>query len=72
MRTDTKWYKTMLKKYGSEEAVKQEMARRQAKSRETYGGGGGFAHLKMTDPEKFKEITAKGGKRGKRGKAKNV
>ena len=34
----------------------------QKKSRETYKGTGGFHSMKKTDPERFYEITSKGGK----------
>lgn len=67
MNKESKWYKGMLKKYGSEEAISEVMRGFQKKSRETYKGTGGFAHLKKTDPERFKEITSKGGSRAKRG-----
>lgn len=58
----------MIKKHGSEHAVRLIMAERQNKSRETYKGGGGFAYLKETDPEKLKQITAKGGRTSRRTK----
>lgn len=58
---------SMIKKYGSEEAVKEEYRRRQAKSRETYKGTGGFAYLKKHDPEKLSKISQKAGKTSKRG-----
>lgn len=52
-------------KYGGEEGFKEHM-----KSIASEGGkkssGGGFAYLKKHDPERFKEISAKGGKLGKR------
>lgn len=50
----------MVERYGSEEAVREEMARRQLKSRENYSGTGGFAHLKKTDPAKLKRIAKEG------------
>lgn len=51
-----KWMAAMVEKYGSEEAVREEMQRRQQKSRQTYKGKGGFAYLKEHDPEKLKNI----------------
>lgn len=58
---------TMLRIYGSEEAVKEEYRRRQAKSRKSYKGTGGFAYLKKNNPDKLKKISIKGGKTPKRG-----
>jgi general stress protein YciG len=52
-----KWMETMIKKFGSEEAVKQEMRRRQEASRKTYKGTGGFASLTK---EERQEISKKG------------
>lgn len=49
-----------------EEAARAEMRKRGAKSKRNLGGTGGFAKLKADDPEKFKEITSKGGKTSKR------
>ena len=59
--------KDLIEKYGSEEAVSEHYRQMQVKSREKYKGTGGFHHLKKTDPEKFKEVTSKGGRRSKRG-----
>lgn len=56
----------MVTKFGSEEAVKEEMQRRQKVSRENYSGDGGFRRLKETDPERLKEIQSKGGRRAKK------
>lgn len=60
---------SMIKKYGSEEAVKEEYRRRQAKSRETYKGTGGFAYLAQNDPEKLSQLSKKGGQSSKRGES---
>jgi hypothetical protein len=55
----------MIEKYGSEQAVKDEMRRRQLKSRENYKGTGGFAHMSKQDPDKFKQVSSRGGRSGK-------
>lgn len=68
MRKDTKWYKTMLEKYGSDEAIAEVMRERQRKSRETYTGGGGFRYLVENDPEKMKQISKLGGRISRRKK----
>ena len=47
----------MLERYGSEEGLSQEMARRQVLSREKYSGDGG---LRSMSPEKRAEISRKG------------
>lgn len=57
----------MIKRYGSEEAVSEEYRRRQALSRKTYKGTGGFAYLKKHDPDKLSNISKKAGKKSKRG-----
>lgn len=59
-------YEKLVAEVG-EEAAKEEMRRRGANSKRNLGGQGGFAKLKAEDPEKFKEITSKGGKSSKRG-----
>lgn len=51
-----KWLATMIKKYGSEEAVKEVLRAGQKKSRENYAGTGGFA----ANPELAKEAGKKG------------
>lgn len=51
---------TLLKKFGSEEALKEHYREMQRKSREKYKGTGGFAYLKKHNPEKLKEISDKG------------
>lgn len=50
-----KWLDAMIKKHGSEEAVKEFMRKAQKKSRENYKGTGGFA----ANPELAKEMSAK-------------
>lgn len=49
----------MLEKFGSEEAVIEEMRRRQAKSRENYNGNGGFRSM---DADRLKEVSSLAGK----------
>ena len=51
------WWEKMLIKYGSEEAVREEMRQRQIKSREKYKGTGGFRALPK---EKVIEISKLG------------
>lgn len=55
----------MLKKHGSEEAVREAMRSRQKKSRENYSGDGGFRYLKKNDPAQLKKISSEGGKSAK-------
>lgn len=52
---DTPWYKRMLAKYGSDEAIAEIMARngRQVKDRSK----GGYHKLAKEDPEKLSEIS---------------
>lgn len=61
-----KYYATMRKKLGvdTDEEVKAWQREQLAKSRRNASGTGGFAHLKKTDPAKFKEVSSKGGKGG--------
>lgn len=54
---DSAWKDRMIAKYGSEEAVMEEMAKRQKKSRENYSGNGGFRSM---DKDRLKEISKKG------------
>jgi hypothetical protein len=56
-----KWWARMIVKHGSEQAVRTFMAEAQAKRKSV---GGGFAALKETDPDKFKEVSSRGGKKG--------
>jgi hypothetical protein len=59
MKTDTKWYKTMLEKHGSDEAITEFMRSNQKKSRENYSGKGGFYARR--------DLAVLGGKKSKRG-----
>jgi restriction endonuclease Mrr len=59
------WWRSMVEKHGSKEAVHEVMRQRQSKSRENYTGGGGFRYLKKTDPDKLEAISRKGGRHGK-------
>lgn len=63
---ENKRWNNMVEMHGSEEAAKAEMARRGSLSSRNKGKQGGFAKLKSEDPEKFKELTSKGGKNGKK------
>ena len=56
----------MVDKYGSEEAVRAAMREFGNKSSRNTGGKGGFAKLKVENPDKFYEVTSKGGKISKR------
>lgn len=60
--------KTMIAKYGSEEAWKEKLREAQAKSRINYKGTGGF---KALSPERRREVARLGGKAGGRGRGKN-
>lgn len=60
-----RWDKA-VEMYGSDEAARAEMKRRGSLSSRNKGKQGGFAKLKTEDPEKFKELTSKGGKNGKK------
>lgn len=64
MDKTTKWYKSMLEKHGSDQAISEAMRERQKKSRETYKGTGGYHYMAKNDPAKFKKISAKGGRSG--------
>lgn len=57
---DSQWKKTMLKKYGSEEAVSAKMKENSSKSDHSKNIGG-FGYMKQHDPERLKEISKKGG-----------
>ena len=59
MNTESKWGQTMLKKYKTEEGIREEMKRRQLNSRQNYSGNGGFRSM---DATRHKEISSKGGK----------
>lgn len=64
------WWISMLRKHGSEEAVREYM--KETAKKASHPGTGGFRHLKANDPTKLKELSSKGGKNSKRGKAKRV
>lgn len=66
MDHQTKWMERMVDKYGSEEAVRAAMREFGNKSSRNTGGKGGFAKLKVENPDKFYEVTSKGGKISKR------
>ena len=58
----TKWMKSMIRRYGSEEAVRAEMQRRQEKSmlnqnKQKGSHRGGF---NMMSPEQLSEVSKKG------------
>lgn len=55
----SKWWASMVNKYGSEEAVHEHMSD-SSKRRKSFGGG--LAALKKTDPEKLRIIASMGGK----------
>lgn len=57
----SKRWKLAVAKYGSQKAARAEMRRRAEKSKRNKGGKGGFATLKYTNPEQFKQLTSKGG-----------
>lgn len=48
---------TLVKKYGSPEALAEKRKEWQAKSRKNYKGTGGFAKLKTDDPKKLKQLS---------------
>lgn len=50
----------------------EEMRRTAAKSSRNNAGTGGFAKLSKENPEKFKEVTSRGGKTSKRGPSVNT
>jgi len=56
MNRKDKWWKSMLAKYGTEEAVREVLRAGQKKSRINYPGTGGFA----ADPELAKKMGKKG------------
>ena len=55
-----KWLKAMILKHGSEEAVREFMARNASKSSRNNKGTGGFRYIKDHDPDKLREISRKG------------
>lgn len=65
MNQNSKWYRSMLAKHGSEQAVSKFMseAAKKRKSVEIpFGGRGYFGKLKDQDPEKLKKVSSDGGK----------
>ena len=59
------WWNMMTAKYGSEDAVREAMRIYRAKAKPSTKGG--FAYLKATGQEdRLKEISAKGGRGGKK------
>ncbi len=49
-----KWRAAMIAKYGSEEALSKHMSENAKKA--SRPGTGGFAHMKVSDPERLKNI----------------
>lgn len=67
------WWTSMIKKHGSEEAVREFMRQNAAKSSRNTQGTGYFATLSKENPELFKQLSRKGGQGGKsRGARKNT
>ena len=62
MKKDTIWYKGMLAKYKTEEAIAEVMRSNADKSRRNHDGPYFMRDLRDKDPNKFKEISGKGGK----------
>lgn len=62
MKHKSKWWKAMLEKHGSEEAVKQFMSE-SAKRRSDAPRYAYFKRLKESNPELLKELQSKGGLR---------
>lgn len=60
MKENSEWWKRMLAKYGTEEAVRDVMRANAAKSSRNSAGTGGFAKLKNENPERLKEISRLG------------
>jgi len=59
-RDKASWWQYQIKKYGSEEAVREAMRAFRAKA--TPSRVGGFYHMKEHDPQRLKAISSKGGK----------
>lgn len=55
-----------IKKFGSEEKWRAFLRESSAKSKRNSVGTGGFAKMKLEDPERLKEISKKGGHNGRR------
>lgn len=61
----SKWLDTMIKKHGSKEAVREFM--RQSASKSSRNSGiTWLSKIAKEDPQKFREISSKGGKISKR------
>ena len=58
----------MIAKYGSETAVREFMSANSNKSTRNQKGTGGFAWMKLHDPEKLKQAVSKGGRTSSRAK----
>lgn len=61
-----RWMRSMVKKHGSEEAVREFMRQSASKSSRNANGTPYFARLKQEDPELLKDIARKAGQRGTR------
>lgn len=65
----SKWWTSMIQKYGSEDAVREFMKKNQKKSRRHPNTKkGGFFYLRRYEPDKLRKITAYGGSISKRKK----
>ena len=62
------WWDHVIEKYGSEEAAREFF--RQGGLKASHPGTGGFKHMKENDPQKLKEVSAKGGRKSKRSASK--
>lgn len=58
MNKDTAWYKRMLEKYGSDEAISEIMSKNGKRVKDKRNAG--FASIKKNDPERLKEISRQG------------
>lgn len=63
--TDSNRWSKIVEKYGSEEAAKEEMARRAALSSRNKNGEAYLARIAREDPELHKAISRRGGTRAK-------
>lgn len=57
----SRWWASMIEKYGSEEAVREVMRQNANKSAKNTGGGG-FAYMKKHDPIRLRQTSSVGGK----------
>lgn len=60
-KPNDKMFKTMVEKHGSEEAARAWFRSIGSKGGKN-GTTGGFAYMAKNDPERLKEVSAKGGK----------